>query len=625
MLAYQIGRTQQTDAELVFFTDTGVTKADLDGLELRITVAGVAKTLAVSSATNFSAGGTNYGIYWEGSIHGYQADDWANKTITIQLRTPNSAATGAPTISGTAVVGEPMRAVTSGIMDSDGLTTPGYTYQWIRVDGSTESDISGATSSIYTPVAADLGKTIKVKVSFTDDAGNAETLTSAETGTVTAVSNDQLLLDNTGPAPDRLSVNVGSLDFTQPFETGSNATGYTLTRIQIKSPQITTLPSTSSITVTLRADSSGDPASALATFSVPDTWTSDALNEFTLATPASLDPDKTYHFHVAATERVDVVRSVASQVDAGSASGWSFSSYKYQNSDGDWVTSIGALAMKLHGTIKATTNTYVSNINQGSDNDWSDTVKRAQSFTTGSQSGGYTVTSVDIGYDDAEGDKFSAAIWTVDSDNEPDDGDNNNKVADLTAPTGTWSAGDTLTFTAPAGTTLDAGTTYAVVLTATGNAVRLDSTTSSDEDSGAFAGWSIADGGYFISSNTWTAHPDRRSIAHRDQGHHHRRRPRPSTSATWPPATPAPSACGRRTAQRSGWASGSRRGSTPTTWPTRLSTPARAGPSTTPRPPATGTASPRASGPTPIASMSPTLITAGFSNTGARPCPGTRP
>ena len=164
------------------------------------------------------------------------------------------------------------------------------------------------------------------------------------------------------------------------------------------------------------------------------------------------------------------------------------------------------------GHAQTTTNTYVSNIDQGDDSDWSDTVSRAQSFTTGSQSGGYTVTSVDIGYDDAEGDKFSAAIWTVDSDNEPDDGDNNNKVADLTAPTGTWGAGFTLTFTAPTGTTLDAGTTYAVVLTATGNAVRLDSTTSDDEDSGAFAGWSIADTGYFISSNTWTANPTGKAL-----------------------------------------------------------------------------------------------------------------
>ena len=67
-------------------------------------------------------------------------------------------------------------------MDDNGLTTPGYTYQWIRVaTDSTETDIATATASTYTLVTDDLGATIKVKVSFTDDASNAETLTSVAT------------------------------------------------------------------------------------------------------------------------------------------------------------------------------------------------------------------------------------------------------------------------------------------------------------------------------------------------------------------------------------------------------------------------------------------------------------
>ena len=70
-------------------------------------------------------------------------------------------------------------------MDDDGLTNVRYTYQWIRVDDNTETNISGATASTYTLVAADQGKTIKVTVSFTDDAGNAETLTSAATAAAT--------------------------------------------------------------------------------------------------------------------------------------------------------------------------------------------------------------------------------------------------------------------------------------------------------------------------------------------------------------------------------------------------------------------------------------------------------
>ena len=102
-------------------------------------------------------------------------------------RQSNSPATGAPTISGTAQVGETLAASASGIADSDGLTNVTYGYQWIRNDGATDADISGATSSTYTLVDADEGKTIKVKVSFTDDAGHEETLTSAATSEVAAV------------------------------------------------------------------------------------------------------------------------------------------------------------------------------------------------------------------------------------------------------------------------------------------------------------------------------------------------------------------------------------------------------------------------------------------------------
>ena len=64
--------------------------------------------------------------------------------------TPNTAATGAPTITGTAQVGETLTASTTGIEDADGLTSPTYTYQWILVDG-TEADIAAANSSTLHP------------------------------------------------------------------------------------------------------------------------------------------------------------------------------------------------------------------------------------------------------------------------------------------------------------------------------------------------------------------------------------------------------------------------------------------------------------------------------------------
>ena len=101
-------------------------------------------------------------------------------TGAVEAR-PNSPATGAPTISGPVQVGETLTADTSGIADADGLSNVAYGYQWISIDGTSDTDIAGATDSTYTLVADDEGKTITVRVSFTDDAGNAESLTSAAT------------------------------------------------------------------------------------------------------------------------------------------------------------------------------------------------------------------------------------------------------------------------------------------------------------------------------------------------------------------------------------------------------------------------------------------------------------
>ena len=94
----------------------------------------------------------------------------------------NSAATGAPIISGTVQVGETLTADTWGIEDADGLDNATFTYQWL----ADNTEVAGATGSTYTLVEADDGKAIKVQVSFTDDAGNDETLTSVATGAVDA-------------------------------------------------------------------------------------------------------------------------------------------------------------------------------------------------------------------------------------------------------------------------------------------------------------------------------------------------------------------------------------------------------------------------------------------------------
>ena len=113
---------------------------------------------------------------------------WSDgQEVRISLVLGSFPAEGAVTISGTAQVGQTLTADPSGITDTDGLTTATYTYQWLRVDAdgvSNETNI-GANAATYTPVAADVGKQIKVQVSFTDDRGHVETVTSDATVTVT--------------------------------------------------------------------------------------------------------------------------------------------------------------------------------------------------------------------------------------------------------------------------------------------------------------------------------------------------------------------------------------------------------------------------------------------------------
>ena len=105
-------------------------------------------------------------------------------TATVTAR-PNSAATGQPTITGTAEFGQTLSAGITEIADANGLDNVSYQYQWLADD----SPILGASGVSYTLTLSEVGKAIKVQVSFTDDAGHSESLTSEATEAVPNPSN----------------------------------------------------------------------------------------------------------------------------------------------------------------------------------------------------------------------------------------------------------------------------------------------------------------------------------------------------------------------------------------------------------------------------------------------------
>ena len=80
-------------------------------------------------------------------------------------------------------MGDTLSANQGAIADSDGLpaTFPDdYAFQWMREDedGMNGEDISGATSSTYTLTADDVGRKVRVRVSFIDQLSGMETVTS---------------------------------------------------------------------------------------------------------------------------------------------------------------------------------------------------------------------------------------------------------------------------------------------------------------------------------------------------------------------------------------------------------------------------------------------------------------
>ena len=116
-------------------------------------------------------------------------DEEQTSRASLKVVPANRAATGKPTISGTLRVTETVTASTSPIRDVDGLTGATFEYQWVRVDGGTDTDIPGATESSYVLQDADAGKTVKVKVSFTDNNRNAETVVSDASAVVGSAPN----------------------------------------------------------------------------------------------------------------------------------------------------------------------------------------------------------------------------------------------------------------------------------------------------------------------------------------------------------------------------------------------------------------------------------------------------
>ena len=248
---------------------------------MTITVGGNNVTLDTTLSNREDSGRTS-GWSIANTSHRVDGGDWAETTdgesIRIAINGPANPARGAPTITGTAQVGETLTAVTSGISDADGLTSPVYTYQWIRVDGGTDAHITGATSITYVPVAADTGKTIRVRVRFTDDVNYSEERTSAATAAVNAPATGEPTISGITQVGETLTADPSLIMDAN----GLTSPGYTYQWIRADGTDIN-IPRATNTTYTLGDADNGKPIKVRVRFTDDDGYSEERTSAATAA------------------------------------------------------------------------------------------------------------------------------------------------------------------------------------------------------------------------------------------------------------------------------------------------------------------------------------------------------
>lgn len=133
---------------------------------------------------------------------------------TVSFGDPDVDPTGSVLITGTATENQTLTADASGVQDGNGLGA--FTYTWLRNGAS----ISNSNHTQYTLTDADVGAQISVRVTFTDQDGYAEQVTSASTAAVVNVNDlpaGALVISGSAVKGQTLTANTSGLDDDDGF------------------------------------------------------------------------------------------------------------------------------------------------------------------------------------------------------------------------------------------------------------------------------------------------------------------------------------------------------------------------------------------------------------------------
>ena len=174
--------TINTSLIVQFADDKAGTEEERNQLKLHLGSGNSERTFLLKQA-NYSNGTPP--LMWAGIIP-FSWEDRDTVQVSISEVAENSSAAGTLQVTGTPEVGDPLTADTSGVSDANGLpATSGFNFQWEVTDANGDwSDIEDATGSDYVVGHSDATRTIRVTLTFTDQDGYEESITSGATANV---------------------------------------------------------------------------------------------------------------------------------------------------------------------------------------------------------------------------------------------------------------------------------------------------------------------------------------------------------------------------------------------------------------------------------------------------------
>ena len=326
------------------------------------------------------------------------------------------------------------------------------------------------------------------------------------------------LVSNLGQNIASKELELGTRRVVQGFTTGPHLHGYILADIKVKLRNDSNSAVTTPVTMSLLTGSlsgNGGPlagtlvASLIGPSTIPANST--ANYSFAATTTVRLDGRETYDVLLEGGTADIIVKYTASDSeDAAGQRGWSFGDFAYQMTEGlgtIFTESDESVLMSVNGAINPIPpRSLVSNVGQAVSEDNTNlfTDDTAQAFTTGSNSTGYWLTSVELSLQSTIPGGSSAPTVTLHSGSE-----RGATVAALSGA-GAISATGNYAFTAASRVSLTPSTTYWVVAEDGGAGLVWRITGSASEDSSSAGGWSIADHGSTrtaISTGAFTEFP----------------------------------------------------------------------------------------------------------------------